>query len=116
MSTVGDLWYEDDPGNPGKRRPTAAHGKGRRWEARWRDPEGRRRKRRFTRNQEATCFLACVAEEARAGSYTAPDGGRVKRRAAAPGARRRPVARPRQAAPAPPESDFLTGLMRPWLT
>ena len=77
MADVDDLWYEDDPDNPGKKRPTPGHGAGKRYMARWRDPSGRQRKQRFDRKRDADQHLAKVATDKQAGAYVDPSAGRI---------------------------------------
>lgn len=77
MADVDDLWYEDNPDNPGKKRPTPGHGAGKRYMARWRDPSGRQRKQRFDRNRDADQHLAKVATDKQAGAYVDPSAGRI---------------------------------------
>lgn len=48
-----------------------------RWQARWRDPEGRQRKKSFTRKLEADRFLTGVEADKLRGLYIDPDAGRV---------------------------------------
>ena len=74
---VDDLWFEDDPDSPGEKRQSPQHGKGSRWQARWRDPAGRQRKQRFARKRDAEQHLAKVAADKAAGSYVDPGAGKV---------------------------------------
>ena len=57
---IQDLWYA--PGRRGgKPRRTVKHGKGRRWKARYLDPDGRERSKSFTRKADGEEFLAIKA-------------------------------------------------------
>lgn len=47
------------------------------WVARWRDPEGRQRKRSFVKRSDADRFVTAVAADVMRGTYIAPDEGRV---------------------------------------
>jgi len=77
MADVDDLWYEDDPDNPGKKRPSPSHGKGKRYLARWRDPSGRQRKKRFARKRDAQDHLAQVTTSKAAGTYVDAAAGKI---------------------------------------
>ena len=72
---VQDLWYS--PRQAGKPQPTARHGNGKRWKARYIDPDGRERSRTFARKQDAERFLTEVEHSKIAGSYLDPDAGRI---------------------------------------
>lgn len=47
------------------------------WLARWRDPEGRQRKRSFPRKTDADRFLVTVSADLLRGTYVDPSAGRV---------------------------------------
>jgi integrase len=47
------------------------------WQARWRDPDGRQRKRTFARKSDAERFLTGIESDKLRGAYIAPDAGRV---------------------------------------
>lgn len=47
------------------------------WQARWRDPDGRQRKRTFPRKTDAEGFLSQVRAEMDAGRYVDPSAGRI---------------------------------------
>jgi integrase len=49
-----------------------------RWQARWRDPEGRQRSRDFKKKSEATGFLATVDADLVRGQYTDPTQRRMR--------------------------------------
>lgn len=72
---VQDLWYS--PTASGALAPTSRHGRGRRWKARYIDPDGRERSKSFARKSDAERFLTEVEHSKIAGSYLDPDAGRV---------------------------------------
>jgi integrase len=47
------------------------------WVARWRDPEGKQRKRSFSKRSEANDFLTTVRADVLRGTYIAPEEGRI---------------------------------------
>jgi hypothetical protein len=61
----------------GQRVRAERHGSGRRWRARYLDPEGRQRSRTFARKLDAERFLATVETDKLRGAYVDPDAGRV---------------------------------------
>lgn len=73
---VQDLWFAPGP-RGGKPQPTARHGSGRRWKARYLDPDGRERSKSFARKADAERFLTEVEHSKLEGSYLDPDAGRV---------------------------------------
>lgn len=73
MAHVEDRWKRD-----GRR------GTGRRWRARYLDPDGCERSRSFDRKVDAERFLAEVEHSKLAGSYLDPDAGRVTLRSRVP--------------------------------
>ena len=73
-SGVYDRWYRTVDG---RRVPSAAHGQGKRWQARWRDEDGRQRKQNHDRRADADRALATVKVDLPRGSYVDPRGGRV---------------------------------------
>jgi integrase len=80
---IQDLWYAAGP-RGGKPRPTARHGNGRRWKARYIDPDGRERSKSFARKADAERFLTEIGHSKIAGSYLDPDAGRVTLRSRVP--------------------------------
>lgn len=82
MADVDDLWH--DAGGS----PTALCGKGKRWQARWRDPAGRQQKKRFARKRDAEQHLAQVAADKAAGAYVSAAAGKVTFEAYAEGWRK----------------------------
>jgi integrase len=73
-SGVYDRWYRTVDG---KRVASAAHGQGKRWQARWRDGDGRQRKQNYDRRADADRALATVKVDLPRGSYVDPRAGRV---------------------------------------
>jgi integrase len=74
MGEVYDRWYRNVAG---KRLPSAVHGKGRRWQARWRDDAGVQRKRAFKLKGDAERFLAQVEADLGRGVYVDVRAGRI---------------------------------------
>lgn len=73
-SGVYDRWYRTIDG---RRVPAAAHGQGKRWQARWRDEHGRQRKQNYDRRADADRALNTVKVDLARGSYVDPRGGRI---------------------------------------
>jgi integrase len=73
-SGVYDRWYRMVDG---KRVPSAAHGHGKRWQARWRDESGAQRKQNHDRRADAEQAVAVVKVDLARGSYIDPRGGRT---------------------------------------
>jgi hypothetical protein len=72
---VQDLWYS--PGRSGKPQPTSRHGHGRRWKARYLDPDGRERSKTFARKLDAENFLTQNGADMLRGTYLDPDAGKL---------------------------------------
>jgi integrase len=72
---VQDLWFSADP--DGKDRPTARHGYGKRWKARYLDPDGKERSKTFARKVDADKFITTVGAEVLRGTYMDPDAGKI---------------------------------------
>src|SRR5260370_12342849 len=66
MPRVEDRWLR-----PGR------YGKGRRWRARYTDPDGKERSKSFDKKVDADRFLTEVEHSKLTGSYLDPDAGRV---------------------------------------
>jgi len=83
MADIDDRWYRtiEEPNGKSRRVPTARHGKGKRWDVRWRDDTGRQRHRAFERKQDAEGFLVQVKADLARGTYTDPAAGKVTVRA-----------------------------------
>jgi integrase len=75
MADIDDRWYRTGP--DGEREPTARHGTGKRWAARWRDANGKQRMRVFERKLDADNFLTGLRADLMRGSYIDPREGRV---------------------------------------
>jgi integrase len=73
-SGVYDRWYRTVDG---RRVRSAAHGQGKRWQARWRNEAGRQRKQNFDRRVDAERALAAVKVDLLRGGYIDPRGGRI---------------------------------------
>jgi hypothetical protein len=76
VADIDDRWFRREPGKPQKV-PTTRHGKGKRWDVRWRDDAGRQRHKAFERKQEAESFLAQIQADLARGTYTDPAAGKV---------------------------------------
>lgn len=70
MGHVVDRWTV--PGAKGRRVKGPRHGHGKRWLARWVEPDGRERSRACSSKDEAVAVLAKVDTDKRAGVYVAP--------------------------------------------
>lgn len=83
MADVADRWHKRHPkdGEPRCREhglvPTADHGRGLRWLARWRDDQSRQKKQAFRRKSAAEAHLADVRSKLQTGRYVDPAAGRV---------------------------------------
>jgi len=74
MADVDDRWYRTVDG---RKVPTARRGKGKRWDARWRDDAGKPRHKAFERKLDAERFLAALKTDLLRGSYIDPREGNV---------------------------------------
>jgi integrase len=94
MAKVVDRWHkaypQPDEAECGEHKsktermvPTAEHGKGKRWSARWRDASGRQRSENFDRKTDADARVNSVATDLRRGRYVDPQLGRQSFAAAA---------------------------------
>jgi hypothetical protein len=70
VSHIADLWERTFDG---RRIRTERYGKGRRWLARYDDPDGRARSKTFARKLDAERFLATVETDKLCGTYLDPD-------------------------------------------
>jgi integrase len=75
VAHVEDRWHVTGPGG-GKTR-TARFGTGRRWRARYLDPEGRERSKSFDRKADATAFVNSAAAKVDSGTWTDPVLGKI---------------------------------------
>lgn len=76
MADIDDRWYSLDKLS-GQRVPTARHGQGKRWVARWRDEQGKQRKKSFRRKRDAESHLSKVDVDLAHGTYVDPRAGLV---------------------------------------
>src|SRR5215510_10588305 len=74
MADVDDRWYRT---SGGRKVRTARHGKGKRWDARWRDAAGKPRHRAFDRKLDAERFLAGLQADLLRGTYIDPGRGKI---------------------------------------
>lgn len=74
MATIEDRWFRTVDG---KREKTPAHGRGRRWRVRYRDPAGDGRSLSFTRKDDAELFRADVETRIANATYIDPARGKV---------------------------------------
>jgi integrase len=77
MADVDDRWFTVDRAT-GARVPTARHGTGKRWLARWRDDTGRQVRKSFERRADAERFVAQMATDLARGAYSSPAAGKVR--------------------------------------
>ena len=75
MADIDDRWYSTGP--DGERKPTARHGTGKRWAARWRDANGKQCMRSFERKLDAANFLTGLRADMMRGSYIDPRQGKI---------------------------------------
>ncbi|MFI6508053.1 tyrosine-type recombinase/integrase [Streptosporangium sp. NPDC050855] len=82
--TVYDRWHKSHP-KPGDpkcsehgRTPTIDHGKGERWQVRWRDDRGEQRKRNFTKRSAADTFDAKTKSDLSSGQYVDAARGKIR--------------------------------------
>jgi hypothetical protein len=87
MAHIEDRWHRDarlaDGGT--RRERTARYGTGKRWRARYLDPDSRERSRSFATKVMAERFLTEVEHSKNAGTYRDPDAGKVTLRRYADG-------------------------------
>lgn len=87
MADVYDRWHKSYPkdGDPecaehkGKV-PTKGHGKGKRWQVRYRDPSGEQRSANFHRKVEAEAAATAIENDLHQGTYVDPNAGKVSLR------------------------------------
>src|SRR6516162_10126862 len=81
---VYDRWHKSRPqhGDPICREhgkvPTTDHGKGERWQVRWRDDTGRQCKANFGKRSDADTHDAIVRASLTAGTYVDAAAGKIK--------------------------------------
>ncbi|MBV9024444.1 MAG: site-specific integrase [Streptomycetaceae bacterium] len=84
MAKVIDRWHKSRPGkdepecseHKGKVR-ASGHGKGKRWQVRYRDPQGEQRAQNFERRVEAEALAATIDADLRRGTYIDPNAGKI---------------------------------------
>jgi integrase len=74
MAHVQDRWERVVDG---RRERTPRFGKGKRWQARYLDPDGAERARDFDRKLDAERFLATITSDVLRGAYVDPSAGKV---------------------------------------
>lgn len=74
MAHVQDLWEKTFSG---RRVRTNRYGKGKRWQARYLDPDGRECSRTFERKQDAERFIVTASADVLRGAYVDPDAGKI---------------------------------------
>ena len=74
-SYVQDLWHKR--GEAGRKVRGPRYGTGRRWLARWTDPDGTRRSKAFVTKDAAAAHLVTVAHDQQQGTYVAPNATTV---------------------------------------
>lgn len=79
MGDVDDRWYRSVKNQDGEliKVPTKRCGQGKRWLARWRDEQGRQRKKSFDRKRDADQHISQVEVDLAAGTYVDPRAGNV---------------------------------------
>jgi len=75
LADIDDRWFRLDKAT-GRKVPAARHGKGKRWDVRWRDGE-RQRHRAYAKKSDAERYLAEVVADLSRGTYVDHAAGRV---------------------------------------
>ncbi|WP_394378521.1 hypothetical protein [Saccharopolyspora spinosa] len=75
MADIDDRWHRTGP--DGKPERTDRYGIGARWLVRWRDPDGRQRKKSFRRKVDAEQYATTIEHGLLSGTYIAPDAGKI---------------------------------------
>lgn len=76
MASVSDRWHVT-PGGSGKKIRSARYGTGKRWQVRYRDPDGASRHRSFDRKVDAERFLVELSGQLQQGRYVDLRAGRT---------------------------------------
>lgn len=76
MADIDDRWYRRDEN--GDLKATDRYGLGARWLVRWREPDGRQRKKSFRRKKDAETYATTVEHSKLTGSYIDPDAGKIR--------------------------------------
>ena len=75
---IYDRWYTTERANGSSKKVRSAdYGCEKRWQARWRDDQGRQRKQAFERKTDAERFEATVKTQLASGTYVDPSAGDV---------------------------------------
>lgn len=74
MAHIQDRW---ERGVDGERVRTTRYGKGKRWQARYRDPDGHERTKDFARRADAERFVATITADVLRGAFVDPNAGKV---------------------------------------
>lgn len=74
MAHIQDRWERTVDG---RRVRTDRYGNGKRWQARYRDPDGNERTRDFARKADAERFLATITADVVRGTFVDPNAGKV---------------------------------------
>ncbi|MCC5952984.1 MAG: phage integrase SAM-like domain-containing protein, partial [Acidimicrobiia bacterium] len=74
MAHIQDRWERTVDG---ERVRTTRYGKGKRWQARYRDPDGHERTKDFARKADAERFLATITADVLRGAFVDPNAGKV---------------------------------------
>ncbi|NYD42215.1 hypothetical protein [Nocardioides panaciterrulae] len=76
MASIADRWHTTERGS-GRRVRSSLYGSGKRWQVRYRDPDGQSRNRSFDPEVDAVRFLADLQHRLNRGSYVDERAGRV---------------------------------------
>lgn len=74
MAHIQDRWERTVDG---ERVRTTRYGKGKRWQARYRDPDGHERTKDFARKADAERFLATITADVLRGAFVDPHAGKA---------------------------------------
>lgn len=74
MAHIQDRWERTVDG---ERVRTSRYGKGKRWQARYHDPDGHERTKDFARKADAQRFLATITADVLRGAFVDPNAGKV---------------------------------------
>ena len=75
--SINDRWHTGEKQPGGKQPRSAEYGCRERWQVRWRDEQGRQRKKSFARKLDAEAFEAKVKTQLQEGTYVDPSAGDV---------------------------------------
>lgn len=76
MGYVHDLWHKKGPN--GRKVRTNYYGKGKRWQARWDDPDGNPKTKLFERQVDAQKHVTKMDHDVLSGDYLDPEAGTVR--------------------------------------